>query len=40
MEKFYGDGIDDEDEFGDPITGANFEEDELDDAGGMYQHWI
>ncbi|KAI9277967.1 armadillo-type protein [Umbelopsis sp. AD052] len=33
MEKFYGDGIDDEDEFGDPISGANFEEDELDDAG-------
>lgn len=33
MEKFYGDGIDDEDEFGEPITGSNFEEDELDDAG-------
>jgi hypothetical protein len=37
MEKFYGDGIDDEDEFGDPITGANFEEGELEDVGGMYQ---
>lgn len=33
MEKFYGDGIDDEDEFGEPITGSNFEEDEIEDAG-------
>lgn len=37
MEKFYGDGIDDEDEFGDPITGANFDEGELEDVGGRYQ---
>ncbi|KAG2183579.1 hypothetical protein INT43_006585 [Umbelopsis isabellina] len=33
MEKFYGDGIEDEDEFGEPITGSNFEEDEIEDAG-------
>jgi hypothetical protein len=35
MEKFYGDGIDDEDEFGEPITGSSFEEDEIEDAGGI-----